>query len=101
MEDIFKGFLEPLERENLIDDYNDLLTWLAEDVYDIGLDGRQIRNVVTTALGLARAEEKYKQGNGKLSKKHLKLAANNACAFKKEFLVQMDRYINSQEKMIK
>lgn len=32
--------------------------WLEEDVITMGLDGRQIRNIVTSALGLARAQKK-------------------------------------------
>ncbi|KAI0106666.1 P-loop containing nucleoside triphosphate hydrolase protein [Daldinia grandis] len=99
MEQIFRGFLQPLEDKNLIEDYDEILEWLKEDVYDIGFDGRQIRNIVTTALGLARAERK--KGKGKLNKKHLKLIVNNSRSFKLDFTVQYDRYINSQEKLIK
>ncbi|KAL4821918.1 P-loop containing nucleoside triphosphate hydrolase protein [Aspergillus spinulosporus] len=101
MKKIFMGFLDPLETKGLINDYDDIQDWLAEDVYKLGFDGRQIRNIVTTALGLARADRNDPRSSGKLHKKHLKLAVNNVHAFKNDFLVQMDRYINSQEKMIK
>ncbi|KAL0764334.1 hypothetical protein CaCOL14_013176 [Colletotrichum acutatum] len=96
MAKIFSGFLEPLERKNLIDDYRDIQKWLIEDVYDVGFDGRQIRNIVTTALGLARAD-----GSAKLGKHHLKTVFLNARSFKKEFEVQFDRYIRGQEQLIK
>lgn len=101
MEQIFKGFIQPLEDKNLVDDYENILEWLKEDVYTIGFDGRQIRNIVTTALGLARAEHKYRKGKGKLSKKHLRSVVSNARSFKTDFMVQYDRYINAQVKLIK
>ncbi|EQB46725.1 hypothetical protein CGLO_14201 [Colletotrichum gloeosporioides Cg-14] len=96
MAKIFSGFLEPLDRSNLIDNYRDIQKWLDEDVYEVGFDGRQIRNIVTTALGLARAD-----GSGKLGKHHLKSVFLNARSFKTEFTVQFDRYISGQEKLIK
>lgn len=99
MQQIFKGFLKPLQDRNLIEDYDGIMEWLGEDVYNLGFDGRKIRNIVTTALGLARAESKT--GKGKLTKKHLKLVVSNARVFKEDFMVQYDRYINAQEKLIK
>ncbi|PNP47425.1 hypothetical protein TGAMA5MH_01244 [Trichoderma gamsii] len=101
MRDIFKGFLDPLYEKGLVDDYKEIQEWLKDDVYDIGFDGRQIRNIVTASLGLARAEQKYNNGNGKLKKSHLKAIANNSRAFKTDFAVQYDRYINSQERLIR
>lgn len=73
----------------------------SHDVYSIRFDGRQIRNIVTASLGLARAEQKYNNGNGKLKKSHLKAIANNPRAFETDFAVQYDRYINSQERLIR
>ncbi|KAK6337267.1 hypothetical protein TWF730_002673 [Orbilia blumenaviensis] len=101
MKEIFAGFIKPLADDDLVEDYAEILEWLEEDVYSIGFDGRQIRNIVTTALGLARAELKRGKGKGKLTKVHLKTVINNARAFKADFLVQYDRYISAQEKMIK
>ncbi|KAI1359172.1 P-loop containing nucleoside triphosphate hydrolase protein [Xylaria arbuscula] len=97
MEAIFKGFLENLRKRNLIDDYDGIMSWLKEDVYSEGLDGRQIRNVVTTALDLANAEP----GNYKLKQAHLKRAWNNTKRFTKDFDRQMERYKNDQGKLIK
>ncbi|KAI0897170.1 P-loop containing nucleoside triphosphate hydrolase protein [Annulohypoxylon nitens] len=99
IEEIFKGFLQPLEDKSLVDDYDGILEWLKEDVYGLEFDGRQIRNIVTTALGLARAESR--RGKGRLNKKHLKSVVSNVRAFKADFMVQYDRYITSQEKLIK
>ncbi|KAJ2982968.1 hypothetical protein NUW58_g6334 [Xylaria curta] len=101
MEAIFRGFLDKLDKENLVDDYDEIMSWLKEDVYSEGLDGRQIRNTVTTALDLANADAKYNKGNNKLRKKHIKRAFNNAKNFKRDFETQMQRYKDSQNKMIK
>ncbi|KAL7789035.1 P-loop containing nucleoside triphosphate hydrolase protein [Trichoderma ceciliae] len=101
MKGIFKGFIDPLNDKDLVDDYDDILEWLNDDVYSIGFDGRQIRNIVTASLGLARAEQKHKNGKGKLCKKHLKAIVYNARSFKSDFVVQYDRYITAQEKLIK
>jgi len=101
MEQIFKGFIQPLENKGLVDNFNSIMEWLKEDVYNIGLDGRQIRNIVTTALALARTEFKYKGGKYKLGKNHLKSIVYNTRSFKNDFIVQFDRYISTQERIIK
>ena len=100
MDGIFKGFLQPLEDQGLLENSDEIMEWLKEDVYSVGFDGRQIRNIVTTALGLARAESKFRNGKGKLNKGHLKAVVKNVSAFKTDFTVQFDRYVTSQEKMI-
>ena len=92
---IFDGFLKPLAAKNCIKDIDDIKEWIEEDVSKIGLDGRQIRNIMTSALGMARAE-----GKTKLEKKDLKKIMNNVKDFKDDFLVQFEKYKNSQEGMI-
>ncbi|TGJ79015.1 hypothetical protein E0Z10_g9747 [Xylaria hypoxylon] len=100
MEAIFRGFLDNLNKRNLVENYNEIMNWLKEDVYSEGLDGRQIRNTITTALDLANADTKYNNGNNKLGKSHIKRAFNNAKKFKRDFDTQMQRYKDSQNKMI-
>lgn len=92
---IFEGFLKPLEEKNSVKDIADIREWIEEDVYKAGLDGRQIRNIVTSALGLARAERRTK-----LEKKDLKKVWNNVREFKTDFMVQFEKYKNSQEGMV-
>lgn len=102
MRKIFEGFLRKLDDNNLIEDYGGILEWLSDDVYGEKLDGRQIRNVVTTGLNLARAADgKSGKGRGRLTKHHLKDAFNNVKQFKRDFATQMQRYIDSQQKMIR
>ncbi|KAH6697478.1 hypothetical protein F5X68DRAFT_257633 [Plectosphaerella plurivora] len=100
MEAIFEGFLKELEDKGLIEDYEDMQDWLASVVYREGFDGRQIRNMITTALGLARAES-ARGKTQKLTKDHMVRAFDNVSAFKRDFNTQMQRYKDSQEKMIK
>lgn len=100
IEAIFTSFLDELDDKGLVDQYDNIKDQLEEVVYNEGFDGRQIRNIVTTALGLARAESGRGRSN-KLNKTHLKRAFSNVSAFKRDFDTQMQRYKDSQEKMIK
>lgn len=103
-EAIFRNFLGKLEENRLIENFEDtdgITEWLEDTVYKEGLDGRQIRNIVTTALGLARAAKEDGDGNGKLTKEHLRRAFINVNTFKNDFKLQMQRYKDSQDKMIK
>ena len=92
---IFEGFLEPLKRKNLIHKIDDVEEWIRDDVCKVGLDGRQIRNIITSALGMARGE-----GKTKLEKIHLKKILNNVRDYKNDFMVQFEKYKNSQEGMV-
>ncbi len=69
--------------------------WLEEDVVKMGLDGRQIRNIVTSALGLARAQRK-----SRLEKSHIKMMLSNVKDFKDEFIKQFEKYKSEQQGMI-
>ncbi|KAK3329966.1 hypothetical protein B0H66DRAFT_508811 [Apodospora peruviana] len=101
MEAIFSGFLDKLDDRGLVEGYEDIKEWLDEVVYKEKFDGRQIRNTVTTALGLARAEAKYRGQTAKLKKDHLRRAFANVSAFKREFNTQWERYKESQKQLIK
>ena len=89
--DIFKGFLDPLAKKGFVKDMEGIEEWLEEDVVKVGLDGRQIRNIVTSALGMARA-----QGKQKLEKIHIKTMLGNVKEFKDEFWKQFEKYKNDQ-----
>lgn len=92
---IFKGFLEPLAKRGLVKDMEEIRVWLEEDVIRMGLDGRQIRNIVTSALGLARA-----QGSTRLEKSHIKMMLSNVKDFKDEFIEQFEKYKSEQQGMV-
>ena len=93
--DIFEGFLEPLVAKDHVKNVDDIREWIDEDVCKIGLDGRQIRNILTSALGLARAE-----GKRKLDKRDLKTILNNVKDYKDDFWKQFEKYKNTQDGMV-
>ena len=93
--DIFEGFLGPLAKKGLVKDMDSIREWLEEDVIKMGLDGRQIRNIVTSALGLARA-----QGKSRLEKNHIKTMLSSVKDFKDEFLKQFEKYKTEQQGMV-
>ena len=92
---IFHGFLDPLAGRGLVKDIEGITEWLEEDVVKMGLDGRQIRNIVTSALGVARA-----QGKSRLEKGHIKMMLSNVKDFKDEFIKQFEKYKSEQQGMV-
>lgn len=64
MDHIIRGFIEPPERHGLVDG---IMKNMQYEVYENNFDGRQRRNIVTTVLGLARAEAKAKKYEGRLA----------------------------------
>lgn len=89
---IFKGFLDPLNDKGLIKNTEELEDWLEDDVCQLGLDGRQIRNIVTSALSLARADKR-----SALEKKDIKKVLTNVKDFKGEFISQFEKYMHDQD----
>jgi predicted ATP-dependent protease len=69
----------------LIEDREKINNFINDYGHQYGLNGRQIRNVVTGALASARNGAVKKKGNGKLSDKHLK----EACQMTKDFQEQL------------
>ena len=67
---IFRQFLEQLQGQILVNNLSGILEWLEEDAWSIDFDGRQIRNIMSSALGLARAD-----GRTQLEKKDIKMVA--------------------------
>lgn len=89
---IFDGFLKPLIKKGCLDDADGIREWVKEEMSEAGLDGRQIRNIVTSALALARAEKKTM-----LDKRTLKRISTNVRSYKHDFSLQFQRYKISQE----
>lgn len=89
---IFKNFLDPLKERDLVQDSAAIEEWLETDVLRFKLDGRQIRNVMMSALSLARARRARK-----LELRHLKEVVLNMDDFKQEFVKQYERYLSLQK----
>ncbi|PVI01685.1 hypothetical protein DM02DRAFT_717776 [Periconia macrospinosa] len=102
MKGIFRGFIDKLSENNAVDDYDEIMeTWFEDNIRKAQFDGRQIRNTVTVALGLARASRDDGRGNGQLNQQHLRMAFENVKNFQSEFKSQMQTYMEAQKGMVK
>jgi len=92
---IFRQFLEQLKGQGLVKNMDGILDWLEDDVWSIGFDGRQIRNIMSSALSLARADHRTQ-----LEKNDIKMVAGIVKDFKNDFRSQYEKYINDQKGLI-
>lgn len=69
------------------------MKWVNSAGRKLHFNGRQIRNVVSTALGIAMMEDDQDGGNGKLQRKHLDRVAEQTKQFKQD--------LKSQEEIFK
>ncbi|KAK8115647.1 AAA family [Apiospora sp. TS-2023a] len=99
---IFSGFINKLRDQGAVDDYDEIMeTWFDDNIRKTQFDGRQIRNTVTVALGLARADREDGTGDGKLTQHHLKMAFENVNTFHNDFKLNMEKYKEDQKGMVK
>ena len=91
MKSIFKYFLDQLEPDD-IQDRRTIDEFVDEFGHIYGLNGRQIRNVVSAALASARQKKFQGNGNGKLNATHLKQVCEMTRRFqeqlKQQFMMQ-------------
>lgn len=102
MHAIFRGFIDKLRDKGAVDDYDEIMeTWFDDNIRKTQFDGRQIRNTVTVALGLARAEREDGIGDGRLTQRHLKMAFENVNTFHNDFKLNMEKYKEDQKGMVR
>ncbi|KAJ4301552.1 hypothetical protein N0V90_003645 [Kalmusia sp. IMI 367209] len=89
---IFQSFLEQLRDKKLVEDFSDLMRWVSGPGRKLQFNGRQIRNVVSTALGIAMMDTEN-GGNRKLNRGHLDRVAEQTKLFKQD--------LKSQEEIFK
>ena len=82
--------LHSLNDNDCVKDLDEIGEWQEEDVIKMGFDGRQVRSIVTGALGLAGAQ------NERLEKSHFKILLNSVKDLKDEFIKQFDAYKTEQ-----
>ncbi|KAI1176692.1 hypothetical protein F4777DRAFT_545620 [Nemania sp. FL0916] len=91
---IFNSFLTQLSDKNLVENLKELETWVKKDGKRFDFNGRQIRNVISTALGIALADDR------KLTKDDLTSVARQTDEFKRDLssqeAVYRDRQINQR-----
>ncbi|KAI8953162.1 P-loop containing nucleoside triphosphate hydrolase protein [Xylaria longipes] len=91
---IYISFLHQLSNKGLVDNLRDLEMWAKKDGKRYDFKGRQIRNVLSTALGIAQAEGR------KLDREDLISVARQTDDFKRDLSTQeaiyRDRQINQR-----
>ncbi|MCJ1244500.1 hypothetical protein MMC30_001698 [Trapelia coarctata] len=87
--DIFNSFLEQVKEKGHIENWDKVCKWVTKEA-NYNLNGRQIRNIVTSAMGLARAGER------KLRVEDLADVARMTKEFKQDTSVQEAVYRASQ-----
>ncbi|KAI9694330.1 MAG: hypothetical protein M1820_009019 [Bogoriella megaspora] len=92
-EKIFQSFITQLANKKLISDKASIDDWIQTIGKTFDLNGRQIRNIVSTAMGLARADN---EDDPKLETKHLSLVATQTTRFQKE-LASVDAIYRNQQ----
>ena len=92
---IFMSFLGQLKEKKLVDSYDDLEQWVKKEGQKLPLNGRQIRNIISTALGLALMEDSGQPE--KLRPEHLKQVADQTKNFKQDLNAQEEIYKYKQK----
>jgi uncharacterized protein YpuA (DUF1002 family) len=87
---IFRSFTSQLQEKDLLDDPADIKDWIEDGVKRYNFDGRQIRNIVSTALGIALAD------NRKLKRRDLDKVSRQTNIFKRSLKEQEAIYRHTQ-----
>lgn len=80
---VFEMFLKQLKPDSIAD-FPDVMDFIREYGSDNDLNGRQIRNVVSSALSLARSLSKENGGDARMTVKHLKQVLNITKDFQRQ-----------------
>jgi ATP-dependent Clp protease ATP-binding subunit ClpA len=88
---IFNSFLDQLIAKGLVDKPQDLKNWVNKDGKKMAFNGRQIRNVISTAMGIALIDDI--NGN-KLCREHLVKVADQTREFKRDLRSQEELHKN-------
>ncbi|KAK3321390.1 aaa family ATPase [Cercophora scortea] len=100
--DIFKDFLQQLQSKQEADpgapllNWDSCMEWVTGEGCSKSLNGRQIRNIVFTAMNLAHSETEAKGRNVLLDKSHLTRITRNAESFAAAVLETEAVYRNNQ-----
>jgi hypothetical protein len=81
--------LEQLNKKKLVHDIVDLMDWVTKIGKKMKFNGRQIRNVVSTAMGIAFVDE---EANKKLNHELISKVARQTSEFKDDLKSQEEIY---------
>ncbi|KAI1779542.1 P-loop containing nucleoside triphosphate hydrolase protein [Hypoxylon cercidicola] len=84
---IFMQFLDQYNKKGLIEEYPAIAKFAKNDLHKKGFDGRQLRNLVASAMGCAQARP-----NGKMTMDDITMIVSNMESFKGDLAYQMRRY---------
>ncbi|XXG94193.1 hypothetical protein Hte_000446 [Hypoxylon texense] len=84
---IFMQFLDQYNKRGLVEQYPAIAKFARNDLHKKGFDGRQLRNLVASAMGLAQARP-----NGKMRMDDINIVMGNIESFKGDLAYQMRRY---------
>lgn len=84
--EIYSIFLKQVKDDDNIEDWGEIRGWIKIESRSSKFNGRQIRNIVSAALGLARAERK------KLNSQHLDTIVRKTGEFHEELAEQRKAY---------
>ena len=84
-QNVFKNFLDQLKPDSIMN-YDGMLDFINDFGTENKLNGRQIRNVMSAALSLARNQAEENNGDPRLQVKHLR----QVLSITKDFQEQLD-----------
>lgn len=84
---IFMQFLDQYNKKHLVEEYPAIVKFAKNDLHKKGFDGRQLRNLVTSAMGCAQARP-----NGKMKMDDITVIMSNMESFKGDLDYQMRRH---------
>lgn len=88
---IFLEFLDQYRKQNWIEEYDAIKTYVSTDLHKKKFDGRQLRNIVTSAMGIAQA-----QPSRRMTLENVRMVVSNMESFKTNLNYQMRSYQESQ-----
>ena len=86
--EIFMGFLNQYHKRNLVQGYDDITNYVKNTLPRKGFDGRQLRNIITSAMGIAIARKE----TPRMTRNDLEEVVGLTESFKMDLEYQMRRY---------
>ncbi|OTB07949.1 hypothetical protein M426DRAFT_317451 [Hypoxylon sp. CI-4A] len=90
---IFQQRVDKYNKKGLVEEYTQIMKYGEDEIHKKGFDGRQLRNLVASAMGRAQARE---EGNNRLKMIDIDTIVSNMTPFKGDLEYQMRRYQDFQ-----
>jgi hypothetical protein len=93
--EIFCDVLAQYQQKRLVEEYELIVHYMKTDLYKKRFDGRQLRNIVTSAMGIAQARP-----NGRMTVTDVQQVVSNMESFKTNLNYQMQRYLGKSLRLV-